>query len=416
MTLITPKRTLTVDAALRERARAVVPGGVYGHMSVLTQMPPSYPQFYSRGAGARVWDVDGNEYIDFMCAFGPMIAGYANPVIDAAAKKQQDLGDALAGPTPHFVALAEMLVETVAHAEWAMFAKNGTDATSIAVMTARAATGKTKLLKARKSYHGANAWFTPKAAGVTAADRADIIEFEYNDLASVETAVAAAGDDVAAIIIPPFKHDGLTDQEFATAEFATGLRAIATRVGAALILDEVRTGFRLDMAGAWEHFGVRPDLTAFSKGIANGYALAAVVGVDAYKEAAAEIYVTGSFWMSGVAMAAAIATLTILRDEGGLTRMTAAGDAFRAGLATQAESHGFTIIQTGPTTMPFVRFDNDAELNQVFAFTDAAVRRGVLMHPWHNMFLSAAHTDEDVSLALERTDDAFAETRSLFPL
>jgi len=415
MTLLTPTRQLLTDAALRERALAVVPGGVYGHMSVFSQMPPSYPQFYTSGQGARVTDVDGNEYIDFMCAFGPMILGYANPAVDAAAAAQQAKGDALAGPTPYFVELAELLVDTVAHAEWAMFAKNGTDATSIAVMTARAATGKSKLLKARKSYHGANAWFTPKPAGVTASDRAEIIEFDYNDVASVEAAVAAAGDDVAAIIVPPFRHDGLTDQEFATQEFASGVRAIATRIGAALILDEVRTGFRMDAAGAWESFGVRPDLTAFSKGIANGYALAAVVGIDAFKSAASEIYVTGSFWMGGVSMAAAITTIGLLRD-GGIADMTAAGNQFRDGLATQAEAHGFTLFQTGPVTMPFIRFDGDDELRQVFAFTDAAIRRGVLLHPWHNMFLSAAHTPDDVSTALERTDDAFAETRELFPL
>lgn len=415
MTLTTPTRQLLADAALRDRAVAVVPGGVYGHMSVLKQMPPSYPQFYSRGTGAHVWDVDGNEYLDFMCAFGPMILGYANPVVDAAAREQQLLGDALSGPTSHFVALAELLVDTVAHAEWAMFAKNGTDATSIAVMTARAGTGKTKLLKARKSYHGANAWFTPKDSGITAADRADIIEFDYNDVASVEAAVAAAGDNVAAIIVTPFRHDGLTDQEFATQEFASGVRAIATRIGAALILDEVRTGFRIDAAGAWEQYGVRPDLTAFSKGIANGYALAAVVGIDSFKEAAADIYVTGSFWMGGVSMAAAVTTIGLLRD-GGIADMTAAGTQFREGIHSRATAHGFTVVQTGPVTMPFIRFDNDPELRQVFAFTDAAIRRGVLLHPWHNMFLSAAHTPDDVSTALERLDDAFAETRELFPL
>jgi glutamate-1-semialdehyde 2,1-aminomutase len=385
-------------------------------MGVLTNMPASYPQFYSSGSGTRVWDVDGNEYIDFMCAFGPMIAGYANPVIDAAAREQQLLGDALSGPTRHFVALAELLVDTVAHADWAMFAKNGTDATSIAVVTARAATGKSKLLKAAKAYHGANAWFTPNHKGITEADRADIVEFEYNDLASVEAAVAAAGDDIAAIIVPPFRHDALYDQELATQEFATGVRAIATRIGAALILDEVRTGFRLDIAGAWEPFGVRPDLTAFSKGIANGYSLAAVVGTDAFKTAASEIYVTGSFWMGGVSMAAAVATITQLRDGNGIATMNVAGELLRTGLAEQAVAHGFELIQTGPVVMPFMRFANDEKLETVFAFTDAAIRRGVLLHPWHNMFLSSAHTEDEVRTALERTNDAFTETRSLFPL
>jgi glutamate-1-semialdehyde 2,1-aminomutase len=228
--------------------------------------------------------------------------------------------------------------------------------------------------------------------------------------------VTAAGDDLAAIIVPPFRHDALVDQELATPEFARAVRDTATRVGAAFILDEVRTGFRLDIAGAWESFGVRPDLTAFSKGIANGYALAAVVGVDAFKQAASEIYVTGSFWMGGVAMAAGVATLELLRDSDGTGSMATAGSMFRDGLHAQAASHGFTVIQTGPVAMPFIRFEDDPQLATVFAFTDAAIRRGVLLHPWHNMFLSAAHTTSDIAAALERTDEAFAETRSLLPL
>lgn len=415
MTTINSTPTLIADAALRVRAEAVVPGGVYGHLRVAADraLPSSYPQFFAKGAGSRLWDVDGNEYIDFMCAYGPMIAGYANPVIDAAARAQLELGDALNGPGETYVEYAEKLVGTVAHADWAMFAKNGTDATSMSVVIARAATGRTKLLKARKAYHGANPWFTPMSAGVVASDRADIVEFDYDDLASLEEAAASVEGDVAAIVVTPFRHDGFVDQHFPSADFARGVRALADRIGAALILDEVRTTFRVDLAGAWEQFGVRPDLTAMSKALANGHALSAVLGVDSLREAAASIFVTGSFWMGAVPLAAGIATLDWMVQTDGLRRTLEAGQALREGLQGQANAHGLQLVQTGPTSMPFLRFEGDPTLQTAIAFTDAAVRRGVLMHPWHNMFVSAAHTPEDISTALDRTDGAFAEVARL---
>jgi glutamate-1-semialdehyde 2,1-aminomutase len=406
--------TKPVDDALRARARRVIPNGMYGHMNV-NAMPASFPQFYESGSGARLTDVDGREYIDFMCAFGPMVLGYANPRVDAAAATQQKIGDALGGPTARMVELAELLVDTVDHADWAMFAKNGTDATSIAVTIARASTGRTKLLKGTTAYHGANAWFTPGPAGVTAADRANIIEFVFNDLASLEAAAAEGGDDVAAIIISPFKHDAPADQLAVDTAFAQSVRAIADRLGAVLIMDEVRTGFRLHVGSAWEPLGVSPDLTAFSKAIANGYAISAVVGIDSLRPAAGSIFTTGSFWYSGVSMAAAIATLTELRDTNGPTVMAHTGQLLRDGLQAQAESYGFSIVQSGPTAMPFLRFvDDTPEFALAAAFTDAAVRRGVLLHPVHNWFLSTAHTEADVAAALERTDEAYAEMKTIF--
>jgi len=419
MTALTETRRTSADDSLRARAAAVIPGGMYGHMSV-HQLPMAaghphftagYPQFYERGAGARIWDVDGNEYIDFMCAYGPMIAGYANPEIDSAVAAVQRRGDVLTGPMPELVDYAEALVDLIPSADWAMFAKNGTDATSMAVVVARAATGRSRLLKARASYHGSNAWFTPGAAGITAADRADIRYFEYNDLASLEAAIAAADGDVAGIILTPYQHDGYVDQELVDVAFARGVRAAADRIGAALILDEVRTGFRLDITGAWESIGVRPDLTAYSKAIGNGYSIAALVGRDSLRQAASEIFVTGSFWMGGVGFAAGLATLAHLRAVDGVARMTAAGQAFRDGLAQQAAASGYAISQSGPVTMPLVRFVDDPDFALGIAFSNAALNLGVLLHPWHNMFVSAAHSATDIAEALDRTDRAFRELR-----
>ena len=410
MIVETPTWTLPRDRALRERAAAVVPGGMYGHMTANERtVPASYPQFYDGGLGAHTWDVDGHRYIDFLCAFGPVLLGHRHERVEAAVAAQARVGDTLSGPSERMIELAELLTQTVAHADWAMFAKNGTDATSAAVRVARAATGRRKLLKATVAYHGSNDWFTPRTAGVTAEDRLNIVEFDYNDVASMLAAVAEHSGDIAAIIVTPFRHDAFVEQELATEEFARAVREAATREGAALILDEVRTAFRLDVHGAWERFGVRPDLTAFSKALANGYALSALVGTDALRDAAAQIYVTGSFWFSAVPMAAGIATVREAVEVNAPALIEGPGTRFKDGLAAAGRAAGFDVALTGPVQMPMLNFADDRDKTVAFAFTDAAVRNGVLLHPWHNMFLSTAHDDAVIDEALAGVGAAFAE-------
>ena len=288
---------------------------MYGHQSAVP-LPPDYPQFMRSGLGARVVDVDGNEYVDLMCSYGPVVLGHRHPAVEAAAAAQSELADCQNGPGAVMVELAELLVGTVQHADWAMFAKNGTDATTICCTIARAATGRSRILVATGAYHGAAPWCTPRLAGVTAADRSNLGHYTFNDLSSVRAAAAEAGDDLAAIVVSPFKHDAGSDQELVDPEFARGLRELCTHAGAALILDDVRCGFRLHLGSSWEPIGVLPDLSAWSKAIANGYPLAAVLGSGAWADAAASIFVTGSFWFSATAMAASIATIGALRDEG----------------------------------------------------------------------------------------------------
>ncbi|HEV3175834.1 MAG TPA: aminotransferase class III-fold pyridoxal phosphate-dependent enzyme, partial [Stellaceae bacterium] len=244
------------DQALRARARAVIPGGMYGHQNA-GRLPDGFPQFLERARGCRLFDVDGNEYIDFMCSYGPIILGHGHPEVEAAAARQQALGDCQNGPSPRIVELAELLVDTIPHASWAMFEKNGTDATTKCVTIARAATGRRKILVASGSYHGSAPWCTPNLNGITSENRAHLIQFAYNDIASVERAVEAAGDDLAGIIVTAFRHDNRVDQELPSPEFARRLRALCDARDAALIIDDVRAGFRLHLGGSWEALGVR---------------------------------------------------------------------------------------------------------------------------------------------------------------
>jgi glutamate-1-semialdehyde 2,1-aminomutase len=384
---------------------------MYGHQSA-AGLPPEFPQFMARGKGARVWDVDGNEYVDLMCSYGPVILGHHHPGVDAAALAQQAEADCQNAPSARMVELAEALTSTVAHADWAMFAKNGTDATTLALMIARAATGRRKILAARGSYHGAAPWCTPRPGGTTAEERAHLLYFTYNDLASAQAAAEQAHGDLAGVIVTPFRHDIGQNQELADPAFARGLRALCDATGAALILDDVRCGFRLHLGSSWEPLGVAPDLSAWSKAIANGYALAAVLGNEAFRAGATEVFTTGSFWFSAVSMAAALATLRALAEEDAVATMTARGQALRDALAGQAARWGLEIRQSGPVQMPFLTFpaDQDFELANVFA--GEAARRGLFLHPRHNWFISAATTPADIDMALEATDHAFGAVRA----
>ena len=396
----------TADQRLRQRAAQVIPGGMYGHLRT-DRLPAGYPQFFERAEGCHLWDVDGRRYVDFMCSWGPIVVGHQNPVVAEAVARQMAAGDCLNGPSERLVELAERLVGLIPHADWALFGKNGTDATTTCVTLARAASGKRKILVAEGAYHGAIPWCTPNPAGVTAEDRAHMLTFTYNDTGSLESAVQRAGDDLAGIVVSAFKHDFGKDQAMPDAAFARRARELCDANDAALIVDDVRAGFRLTLRGSWDLVGVQPDLSAWSKAIANGHALAAVTGNDRYRDAASKLYVTGSFWCSAVSMAAALATLDVLESVDGPAHMRAMGQRLRDGIAAQAAEFGIGVRQSGPPQMPTVLFDDDPDCAKGNRFTLEALKHGVYLHPRHNMFLSTAHTEADIDLALEATRAGF---------
>jgi glutamate-1-semialdehyde 2,1-aminomutase len=396
------------DKALVQRAARVIPNGMWGHMATRS-IAAGYPQFFSRADGCRVWDVDGNEYIDFMCAWGPNVLGYHHPQVDAAALDQMRVVDSGNGPTEKVVELAELMAATLDHADWCMFQKNGTDATTACVTIARAATGRRKVLTVRGAYHGSVPWCSPSVVGVTAEDRAHLIQIDWNDISSLEAAVAQAGDDLAAIILTAFRHDVGRDQEMPTTAFLQAARAACDRADAMLICDDVRAGFRLDVRGSWAAQGVKPDLAAYSKAIANGWPLAAIAGADRARAGAEKIFTTGSFWYGAASMCAAIATIGILRDTDALAHTQAMGNRLRAGLDEVAARHGFRLRQTGPVQMPMVLVDGDRDLRTGSALCLAALRHGIYLHPRHNMFLCAAHGPAEIDRAIEGVDAAFAD-------
>ena len=407
--------TNSKNKALSERAQAVIPMGMYGHQSVML-LPDDYPQFFGRAEGAYLWDVDGNRYVDFLCGYGPNLFGYGNKAIDDAYIERVRTGDTMTGPGEAMVELAEAMVAQVSHADWAMFCKNGTDATTMAMMIARNHTGRKTIVLAHGAYHGAAPWCTPLKKGVTPSDRANQIFYDYNDVESLEAAVREAGDDLAAIFASPIKHDTFVDQELPNPEYAKRARELCDEHGALLIVDDVRAGFRLARDCSWSLVGVKPDLSSWGKAIANGHPISALLGADVCRMAAATIYVTGSYWFSTAPMAASLATLKLIRETDYLERTQALGQRLRTGLDEAANRHGYALRQTGPAELPLIMVDDDPTLAKGYFWNQALIKRGVYFHPWHNMFICAAMTEADIDFTVEVADDAFKLMKAAGPL
>jgi glutamate-1-semialdehyde 2,1-aminomutase len=395
-----------VDKDLRRRATNVIPGGMFGHLDA-SQLPSGYPQFFARGDGCRVWDANGREYLDLMCSWGPIVLGHRHPRVEEAVRQQLARGECLDGPASVMVELAELMVATIEYADWALFCKNGTDATTWAVRIARAATGRKYVLLAEGAYHGIANWTGVTSDGFIPLEQSGTIFFEYNNRASLEAAFAEAENDVAAVVVCPIRHDVHRDLELPTEDFVKGLRQLCDARGAALIHDEIRCGLRLNHGGSWEPLGVAPDLGAWGKAMGNGYGISAVVGSNAFRDAARVIPATGSYWCAASPMAAATATIRELERSNAVQTMHDLGSRLQEGLRTQAQQWRLDVTVSGPPQLPFLTFREDRDERQAFLWAKACVDRGVYLHPFHNWFLSAAHTPETIDQILEVTNQAF---------
>jgi glutamate-1-semialdehyde 2,1-aminomutase len=378
-------------------------------------MPDAYPQFFAKAKGAHLWDADGHRLLDMMCAYGPNLMGYGDVAIDEAFIAQLREGDTMTGPSPLIVELAEQLTAMVSHADWAMFCKNGADATQMALMIGRAHTRRKTVILAKGAYHGSAPWCATRPAGVTPQDKANQVFCEYNDVASLEAAVEAAGEDLAAVFAAPVKHDAFVDQALPDPAYARRARELCDRTGAVLIVDDVRAGFRLARDCSWSNVGVAPDLSCWGKCLANGHPISALLGSDKVRRAASAIFATGSFWFQAAPMAAALETLRRIRDTDYLEHIEGLGSRLREGLAERAGAAGLGLRQTGPVTLPLFLFDDDPDLRMGFCFAEQMLARGVYVHPWHNMFLCAAMTRADIDALLDAAEASLEVVRGRRP-
>ncbi len=409
------ERDLSKSNELFQRAKRVIPGGVYGHQSPSLLVPGSFPTFISKAEGCRLTDPDGNEYIDFLCAYGPMVVGYRNPQVEEAVERQRHQCDSGNLPAPNMVELAERLVGLTPGIDWTVFAKNGSDAASWSLAIARAATGRELVAMVERTYHGVHGWANMMHEGFPAAERANIVSFAWNDAEGLERLADEHAGKLAAVIVTPFKHEAFGDSVMPAPGFLDTVRTVATRSGAAMIVDDVRAGFRLDMRGSAQLWGVTPDMILYSKALANGYPLSAVLGNDGLRDAAKRVFVTGTFFTQAVPIAASLATLDYLEANDGIARMRELGNRFCKGLSDRAEEAGLAVTLSGPPAIPFMTFQKDEgsfERSRVFAAACAA--RGVFVHPCHNWFVSTAHSEADVDFALDVAAEAFETVNGQF--
>lgn len=398
-----------IGDALFERAKRVIPGGIYGHQNPAYLVEGAFPRFLAEANGCRVRDVDGHEYIDFLCSYGPMVLGYRDPVVEAAAEQQRLLCDSGNLPAPNMVELAEKLTRITAGVSWATFAKNGSDVCSWALAVARHATRRDLIVMVDGTYHGVHGWCNSVGRGFPAFDRASVLHFPWNDVAALEELFREHSERIAGVIVTPFRHEARFDSVMPAPGFLESMRTLCTSNDAVMIVDDVRAGFRLSLAGSLQHFGVLPDMVVYSKAVANGYPLSAMLGAEHLRKAASEVFVTGTFFTQAVPIAAALATVDEIIRRDAIGHMKRVGRRLCDGLAERASAVGLEVSLSGPPSIPFMSFVADqGSLARSRMFCAEAARRGAFFHPAHNWFVSAAHQDADIDQALDAAEAGLA--------
>lgn len=394
-----------------DRALKVIPSGVYGHLGPTEGLflpLEKWPLISSRAQGAYFWDMDGNRYLDFMCAYGPNVLGYNDPDVDAAAIAQLNLGNCTTAPSYKMVECAELLVDTVAMADWAFFMKNGTDATTFSVMTARAHTKKRKVFFLKNYYHGNDPWaMKADYPGILPEDVAHNVILPWFDVQALEDAYQACQGDVAALIAQPYDHGNFYDNRPASKEYWAQVRKFCTDRGIVLIIDDVRAGFRLDLAGSDHYYGFEADLICFCKALANGYNMSAVCGKEFLRSAASSLSFTGSYWMSAEPFAACIACINKMKKLDTPTLFRRLGTELTDGLKQAGKAFGFDLVVSGEPALFYLRIANDDSLMLHQEWVAQCVSRGLFLTSHHNHFINAAMTDDDIKLAIDIAADAF---------
>lgn len=420
--------------ALFERAKKVLPGGVNSPVRAFRAVDLC-PRFITRAEGSKIYDVDGREYIDYVCSWGPMILGHNHPVIREAVEQAARDGLSFGAPTAREVEIAELMVELVPNIEMVRMVNSGTEAVMSALRLARGATGRELLIKFEGCYHGhsdcmlvnagssALAGGHPSSAGVPAGAAKDTLTAQFNELSSVERLFEKFPSQVAAVIVEPVAANmGVVAP---APGFLDGLRALCDRYGALLVFDEVITGFRLGLGGAQAYFGVRADLVTFGKIIGGGMPVGAYCGRRELMEQVAPcgpVYQAGTLSGNPVAMAAGLAQLRYLKEHPEVyDRLDACAERLASGMRAAVERTGaqVRVNRVGSLLAPFftpsdVNCFTDAKGSDVGAYARyfaGMLRRGVALAPaqFEAMFVSAAHSEEDLSYTLSAVEETLAD-------
>ncbi|HOW55020.1 MAG TPA: aminotransferase class III-fold pyridoxal phosphate-dependent enzyme [Syntrophorhabdaceae bacterium] len=407
-----PKLNITKSIELFEEAKTLVPGGVLGARKPGDFIMGEYPIFLEYGKGCRLIDVDGNEFIDFLCGYGPIILGYRESEVDDAVIRQiKDKGFCFSLTQPYQNELAKKLNALVPSAELSIFLKTGSDATTASIRIARAYTGRVKVM--RCGYHGWHDWCVEMKGGIPEKFYDDVHEFHYNDLDMIADLMKKHGDQTAAIIMTPFGHPLHQKMQVPKPGFLEGVRELADKYGAVLIYDEVRTCFRLRMGGAQELYGVTPDLTVLGKGMANGHAISVVTGKkDVMMAAASKLFISSTFFPNSDGYIAALKTIEIMEREKVIDNIWDKGSRLMERIQNIIDKYENTGAElTGVAPMFFVTFTKGDPAMQKDKRTDfytQMIRKGFFFTPHHHAYVSFRHTEEDLGLTVKAMEESMA--------
>ncbi len=407
----TPKLNISRSLEIFEEACQLVPGGVLGARKPTDFIPGEYPIFLESGKGCRLTDVDGNEFVDFMCGYGPIILGYREEEVDEAVIKQiREKGFCFSLTQPFQNQLAKKLTQIVPCAELSIFLKTGSDATTASIRIARAYTGKLKIM--RCGYHGWHDWCVEIKGGIPKKLYEDVFEFPYNNLQELEKLMETHGNDTAAIIMTPFGHPNHEKMQEPAPGFLEGVREIADRYGAVLIYDEIRTGFRLRMGGAQELYGVTPDLTVLGKAIANGYPISVVTGKKEIMSAASDkLFISSTFFPNSEGFVAALKTIEILERDKVLEDIWEKGDKFIGKIRELLDKYPVRAELTGVGPMFYITFERDQTGSYKAKrkdFYTQLIRKGFFFSPYHHAYICYRHTQEDLNMTLTAIEESLA--------
>ena len=409
-------RTRGSGQKLWKRAKKLIPGGNQ-LLSKRAEMflPDQWPAYYSRAKGVYIWDLDGKRYVDMgSMAVGSCMLGYADPDVNAAVKKAIDRGNMATLNVPEEVELAELLIKLHPWSGMARFARSGGEAMAIAVRIARAHTGKD--LVAFCGYHGWYDWYLAanlgstktldghllaglEPRGVPRELRGSILPFHYSRIEELENLVETHGKRIGVIVMEPVKGEEPKDG------FLRKVRAIADKIGAVLVFDEISIGWKLAYGGAHLHYGVNTDIAVFSKAMSNGFPMSAVIGRQKVMQAAQTSFISSTNWTDGTGPAAALATIKKMKKLNVPKRIRTIGMRVRAGWGTLAKKHGLDIRVQGVvpySSFVFLHREQDALKT---LFTQEMLERGFLASTHFNP--SCAHTDAHVQKYLQAVDQMF---------
>ncbi|GAA1604444.1 glutamate-1-semialdehyde 2,1-aminomutase [Kribbella hippodromi] len=407
----------------QQRAERVIPGGVSSNVRLLSPR-----RFFTHGSGARLWDVDGRAYVDYLLGQGPAFLGHGHPVVTAAVAEAVAKGMVYGAQHPLEVEAAERFVEAVGWAEQVRFGVSGTESDHAALRLARAVTGRRRVVRFAGTYHGwldsvlidyQRGWPAPASAGQPTDALADWLVVPYNDPTTLADVFDRYPDQIAAVILEPVMcNAGVIPAEDGFLQF---VRETCTTAGAVLIFDEVITGFRLGLGGAAEYYGVTPDLAVYGKALAGGWPVSALAGsADLMSElGTGRVNHSGTFNASVMAAAAVSATLQVLTEDPPYARISEHGTRLMRDLAELGDNHGFPLrIQGVPAafhvgialdpddTKPITDYDGLArlDLQQYAKLTADFAEQGLWVAGRGVWYVSAAHTDADADAAVTAVD------------